>query len=67
MKIAYEFEGKYTYDFDMWVQERSGKEYFVEVKYSQEMRKGNKKYNRTMKQLEIQRAWCEENKRNIEL
>ena len=26
----------------MWVQERSGKEYFVEVKYSQEMRKETK-------------------------
>lgn len=62
LKIAYEFEGKNTHTiFDMWVQERSGKEYFVEVKYSQEMHKGNKKYNRTMKQLEIQRAWCEEN------
>ncbi|PFJ17497.1 hypothetical protein COD67_08270 [Bacillus cereus] len=32
MKIAYDSEGENTHTiFDMWVQERSGKEYFIDI------------------------------------
>lgn len=47
--------------FDMWIKCRNGEESFVEVKYSKELDPNSIKSLRTLRQIEIQRLWCEEN------
>ncbi|MBD5797379.1 S-layer protein [Bacillus pseudomycoides] len=62
LKVNFTFEGKNRYTiFDMWIKEHTGEEYLIEVKYSSEMSKNHRNYERTMRQIETQQRWCENN------
>lgn len=48
--------------FDMWCREANDKSYYTEVKYHRELDPFNAKYSeRSAKQVDFQRSWCELN------
>jgi hypothetical protein len=64
LKIELEVEGKkHSTIFDMWVKWKDGKEEFIEIKYHSDLQHGNKRFEKTLKQLNLQKRWCE--KENI--
>lgn len=59
-KIFAIVDGKKTYSiFDMWVKWKNGELVFYEVKYEYELNPNHKNYERTMRQLKLQRIWCD--------
>ncbi|MFB5089332.1 Tn7 transposase TnsA N-terminal domain-containing protein [Psychrobacillus sp. PGGUH221] len=63
IKIELEYEGKmHSTIFDMWIQWNNGKEEFIEIKYSKDIKESlNPNCKRSMKthiQLAIQKEWC---------
>ncbi len=62
LRIQYLLEGKKVESvFDMWIRWKDGKQSFCEIKYSTELDKENKKYERTLKQIQVQEDWCKMN------
>lgn len=48
--------------FDMWVNRKNGEAHeFIEVKYESELKPGHLNYERSMKQIDVQREWCQQN------
>lgn len=48
--------------FDMWVDRGNGFVHeFIEVKYESELKPSHTRYDRNMKQIEVQREWCLQN------
>lgn len=61
LKVVLYIAGKkYETIFDKWIKYKSGEEVFVEIKYSSELDPQNPKSVRALRQIEIQKAWCEE-------
>ncbi|WP_286133911.1 Tn7 transposase TnsA N-terminal domain-containing protein [Bacillus sp. AFS053548] len=61
LELEFEFEGiRRTSIFDMWIKYLDGREEFREIKYDDTLQKEHIKYNETMRQINIQKMWCEE-------
>ncbi|MGZ0041361.1 TnsA endonuclease N-terminal domain-containing protein [Paenibacillus ottowii] len=61
-KISYVFNGElHTSIFDMWVQMKNGTVKCCEVKYESELNPENPRNSRTLKQIEAQKIWCDNN------
>jgi len=68
LEITYVLNGKrHTSIFDMWILYKSGEEVFVEVKYESELNSTLKKHERTKRQIQAQKQWCEQNGFNYEV
>ncbi|GGB52885.1 TnsA endonuclease N-terminal domain-containing protein [Fictibacillus barbaricus] len=60
LEIKFVYQGKLRSSiFDMWVKYENGHEEFREVKYESHLKPGHPKYEDTLKQITIQREWCE--------
>ncbi|MCM3625776.1 TnsA endonuclease N-terminal domain-containing protein [Paenibacillus glycanilyticus] len=60
-EISYVFNGKvHTSILDMYIRHSDGTELYVEVKYECELQPSHKNYERTRRQIEAQRIWCEQ-------
>ncbi|PFH91403.1 TnsA endonuclease N-terminal domain-containing protein [Bacillus sp. AFS088145] len=61
LKLEFEVDGKIrTSIIDMWVKYRDGREEFREIKYESLLQEDDPKYYDTMRQIQIQKSWCEE-------
>jgi len=61
-EISYVLNGElHSSVFDMWIQFRDGSIKCCEIKYESELTIENPQYERTLRQTEAQRAYCEQN------
>ncbi|WP_164472671.1 TnsA endonuclease N-terminal domain-containing protein [Cohnella candidum] len=58
-EIEFVLKGKrHTSILDMWILYVNGKVLFIEVKYEKELHPRHRQYERTMRQIEAQETWC---------
>jgi hypothetical protein len=59
LDVRGEYEGKEGSSiFDMWIKWKDGREEFLEIKYHADVQPGSKNYQKNLRQITIQRDWC---------
>jgi len=61
IQFVTEDEILHTSILDMWIQYKSGRQVFREVKYSKELNTKDPRNARTHRQIEAQKKWCQQN------
>lgn len=62
LEITYVIDGLlHSSIFDIWIKYRDGQLLFREVKYESELNPNDPRNQRTMRQIEAQKLWCDQN------